>query len=130
MLFECLAGTPPFRHEQEVELMRAHVEQPPPRISEARPELPPSLDEVVAKAMAKRPEERFGSASELIEAARAAIEPAPPVTEPAPPAPIAKPQLSLRLVVEGEDEAWLELTPGSDRVGLVRGDEGWRLRAP
>ena len=73
MLFECLAGVPPFRRESEFAVVWAHVNEPPPKLSERGEELPEELDAVVAKALAKAPERRYASAGELIQAAREAL---------------------------------------------------------
>jgi DNA-binding beta-propeller fold protein YncE/tRNA A-37 threonylcarbamoyl transferase component Bud32 len=83
-----LTAQPPFPRDTELAKLFAHANAPPPRPSEAVPGLPPAIDEVVAKAMAKRPEDRYGSAGELAMAAAAALgEPAPdlgPAPAPAP----------------------------------------------
>jgi peptide/nickel transport system substrate-binding protein len=73
VLYECLAGRPPFASDLEVTVLYAHLEEPPPAVTAVRPDLPPAIDGVVAKAMAKRPEERFESAGALAEAAREAL---------------------------------------------------------
>jgi serine/threonine-protein kinase len=66
MLVECLTGSPPYTSDQAGIVGYAHVAEPPPRLSERRPELPESIDEVVAEAMAKDPAERLGSARQLV----------------------------------------------------------------
>jgi serine/threonine protein kinase/DNA-binding winged helix-turn-helix (wHTH) protein len=72
VLFECLTGRPPFRSENEAGLMYAHLQQPPPPVTIERPDLPHEIDRVVARAMAKAPDDRPRSASELVnDAARA-----------------------------------------------------------
>ena len=53
--------------------MHAHLTHPPPKLSELRPDLPRELDRVIAKALAKSPDERFASASDLVDAAHAAV---------------------------------------------------------
>src|SRR5215210_445193 len=68
LLYECLTTEPPFRRERETDVLHAHIEEPPPKPSEARDGLPLELDEVIAKAMAKDPEERHATCVELIEA--------------------------------------------------------------
>ena len=59
VLYESLVGRPPFRRETDAEVMYAHLLEEPPRPSAERPDLPAGLDEVVAKAMAKRPGDRY-----------------------------------------------------------------------
>jgi DNA-binding SARP family transcriptional activator/tRNA A-37 threonylcarbamoyl transferase component Bud32/streptogramin lyase len=65
VLFEALTGHPPFRAENDAGLMYAHLFEDPPAPSEERPELPDRIDGVIAKAMAKAPEDRYASAGEL-----------------------------------------------------------------
>jgi len=61
LLYECLAGEPPFHRDSEFAVLWAHVNEPPPKLSELRPELSGGLDAVLAKALAKAPEKRYGS---------------------------------------------------------------------
>ncbi len=69
ILFECVTGSPPYRYDRPLLTVHAHAVEPPPRASERRPELPAALDEVLARALAKDPPDRYGSPAELIEAA-------------------------------------------------------------
>jgi serine/threonine protein kinase len=66
LLFHALTGEPPFPHHDPVMISYAHVSQAPPKVSERRPGLPPGLDAVVARGMAKDPAERPASAGALI----------------------------------------------------------------
>jgi YVTN family beta-propeller protein len=63
--FECLAGHPPFPREQEAAVMYGHLMEEPPDVSEASPGLPAALDRVIARAMAKDPEDRYQRAGDL-----------------------------------------------------------------
>jgi serine/threonine protein kinase len=72
LLFESLTGEAPFASSAEGPAMLAHVNSPPPSPLELRPDLPPELDEVVRRAMAKESSERYPSAGDLGEAALAA----------------------------------------------------------
>jgi serine/threonine protein kinase len=72
VLYECLVGKAPFDREGEVAVMHAHLVEPPPLLTAARPDLPKSLNRVIAQAMAKSKDERYNSCEELIEAARGA----------------------------------------------------------
>jgi hypothetical protein len=67
-----LTGAVPFERESEEAKLWAHLAAEPPRPSELRPELPAALDDVVLRALAKDPDERFRSAGDLGRAARAA----------------------------------------------------------
>ena len=92
LLFECLTGRKPFARESEVAVMHAHLQDPPPIASEARPRLPTAVDAVFAQALAKEEDARFDSCRELIEAARACLGAATSVASPAPsPATVASP---------------------------------------
>jgi serine/threonine-protein kinase len=74
VLFECLSGARPFERESELSVVFAHLNEPPPRLSELRPELPQALDAVFATALAKSPAARYSSCRELMDAARGALE--------------------------------------------------------
>ena len=73
VLYECLAGRPPFDREAEVAVMHAHLATPPPKLTDVRPDLPKDLDRVIARAMAKSRDDRFDSASEMLNAAHASV---------------------------------------------------------
>ncbi len=76
LLFECLAGEPPFCHKSDVALLFAHLREEPPSLIARRPDLPPQIDTVIAKALAKEPHLRYQTCRQLVEAAREAL-PAP-----------------------------------------------------
>src|SRR5438132_13774524 len=65
LLFECLTGQAPFERETEVASIYAHLNDPPPSANAIRPEVPRDVDGVIAKAMAKTPEDRYAKAGEL-----------------------------------------------------------------
>ena len=73
VLYECLAGERPFDRETELSVLFAHLNEPPPPVTDFRPELPEALDSVFATALAKSPDDRFATCGELVEAARAAL---------------------------------------------------------
>jgi YVTN family beta-propeller protein len=78
MLFHSLTGHTPFERDTEVAKIYAHLNDPPPSVVDAVPEAPPAFDEVVSRALAKEPEERYPSAGDLARAARAALTGAEP----------------------------------------------------
>ncbi len=65
LLFKMLTGRLPFTGKSHFEILRAQVEEAPPSLREVAPELPASLDAVVARALAKQAGERFQSVAEL-----------------------------------------------------------------
>jgi serine/threonine-protein kinase len=73
VLFECLTGHPPFPRDQEIVVMWAHLQDAPPAVTAERPDLPPAIDDVIARGMAKVPGERFASCTAMVDAARAAL---------------------------------------------------------
>ena len=75
MLCECFTGEPPFSGETSIAALYAHLEREPPNVSDARPDLPPAIDDVVKRAMAKQPTDRFDTATELMTAAARALAP-------------------------------------------------------
>ena len=73
-LVRLLTGKLPFGAATGVAaVMMAHLTQPPPRVSELAPWLPPALDDVIAKAMAKEPGDRWPSCRAFVDAAMAAF---------------------------------------------------------
>ena len=73
LLFECLSGHPPFRHDSDIAVLFAHLEEPPPRLSDRRPELPQALDPVIDRALAKEPDSRYQTCHDLVSDARDAL---------------------------------------------------------
>ena len=74
VLYECLTGQVPFRKEMDAAIIWAHVEESPAPPSAICPELPPGLDDVFARVLAKRPADRYSSCREFVDAARAALD--------------------------------------------------------
>jgi YVTN family beta-propeller protein len=72
VLYESLTGHIPFERAEPVAKLYAHVNDPPPTVSEVLPEPAPSLDAVIARALAKTPSDRYPSAGDLGRAALAA----------------------------------------------------------
>jgi hypothetical protein len=73
VLYQCLAGQTPFPKDAEVAVIHAHLMEPPPTVSTVRPDLPETLDAVIATAMAKHPEARFETCTALANAALAGL---------------------------------------------------------
>ncbi|MFD7554966.1 serine/threonine-protein kinase [Streptomyces sp. NPDC059835] len=70
VVYETLAGAPPFRRDDDMALLWAHQYDPPPPLGSLRPGLPAAVDEVLAKALAKSPEDRWDTCLEFIGALR------------------------------------------------------------
>ena len=99
VLFRCLAGESPYERDSDVAKMYAHLNDPIPTVTALAPDVPAALDGVLAKALAKEPDQRFSTAGELAQAALSALTGAPiaapaPVASPAPVAPAPPPAVS------------------------------------
>lgn len=70
ILFEMLTGRQPYEADTPMAVAIKHITEPVPRILEANPNLPPEVDDIIQKAMAKRKEDRFATAMELVDALR------------------------------------------------------------
>ena len=68
MLFECLAGQPPFNHRNEAVVLQLHLTQPAPDVRTLRSDAPAELAGTLAKALAKAPKDRWRSAAEMRDA--------------------------------------------------------------
>jgi serine/threonine protein kinase len=94
VLYECLTANVPYAKDSDVATLFGHIQDPPPRVSVARPTVPAAMDDVVAQGMAKDPADRFGTCVALLAAAAHALgEPSTPSDPPAdrPAAPYVPP---------------------------------------
>jgi serine/threonine kinase PknH len=86
VLYECLTGATPFPTKPGMmgieQAMVGHLSTPPPSPSMANHRVPPAFDAVIARGMAKEPDDRYGSAGALARAAKRALEGGPPVSGP------------------------------------------------
>jgi serine/threonine protein kinase len=64
-LFFLLAGSPPFKAETSIAMALMHVHETPPMLGTVRADVTPQIDRVIAKALAKWPEERYQTAGEF-----------------------------------------------------------------
>jgi serine/threonine protein kinase len=76
VLYESLTGSVPFPKPIDAAVIWAHVEEEATPPSAVCPDLPKRLDGVIARALAKDPDDRYSTCRELIDAARATLEPA------------------------------------------------------
>ena len=98
--YEMLTGVHPFPDSPLQVLLDAHLHDAVPSIRQIRPELPSTLDRVIARATEKEPNERFNDALELAAAFRAAIEGVATVPEPV--GEIRNPYKGLRAFLEAD----------------------------
>ncbi|MFI6445868.1 serine/threonine-protein kinase, partial [Kitasatospora sp. NPDC050543] len=78
VVFEMLAGVPPFRQDGDLALLWAHLNEPAPPLAAHRPDLPPAMDTVLATALAKAPDDRYDTCLEFVAALRTAAAEEPP----------------------------------------------------
>ena len=71
--FTLLTGQPLFPRDEPMAVLLAHTSEPPAPVSAQRPDLPAATDQVLSRALAKAPENRFGSCGEFAEALREAL---------------------------------------------------------
>jgi serine/threonine protein kinase len=92
--FEMLAGQPPFKRDQGFAVLWAQLSAPAPSLRALRPDMPPAVDQVMARALAKAPDDRYRTCTEFASALRAACGLAPgagPAASAAPPRPAPGP---------------------------------------
>jgi serine/threonine kinase PknH len=77
VLYETLTGQPPFKASSMEQVIAAHMSTPPPRPSAVNPRVPTAVDDVIARGMAKDPDDRYGSPGALGRAAQRALEATP-----------------------------------------------------
>ncbi len=70
--FEMLGGVPPFKRDQGLAVLWAQISEQPPLLTERRPDLPPGVDQVMTKALAKAPADRYSHCLDFAAALREA----------------------------------------------------------
>lgn len=70
LLYEMLTGRPPFESDDKMAVLQMHASQPPPPFAEVAPDrdIPPEVEALVRKGLAKSPEDRFESADAYLTA--------------------------------------------------------------
>ena len=74
VLYEALTGDSPFSRDSLENVVAAHLASPPPRPSVTNPRVPATFDAVIARGMAKDPDDRYGTAGGLVRAAQRAVD--------------------------------------------------------
>jgi hypothetical protein len=115
VLYECLTGRQPFGRSRPTAVLFAHLQEAPPGV----PGLP-ELDSVLARALAKKPTDRYGLCGELLRAADAALR-----------APELPPELDYPLPLVGRDvdlawlrRLWRQARRGRGRAAVIVGPRG------
>lgn len=130
VLYELVAGMPPFICATHHEALKKHIREAPVRLSEKVPGVPDWLDDVVMQLLEKEPDDRPGSAAEVAAALRdglgestpsyAAPEPVPepevPVVVTPPPPPLSRQRT---MVYVPEKKRWPFLVGGLAAVAIV-----------
>jgi eukaryotic-like serine/threonine-protein kinase len=68
VLFETFTGKLPFRGDNVMKIVLAHIQDVPPRPRDINPKLPPELETVILRCLAKEPDQRYASAAETLKA--------------------------------------------------------------
>jgi len=72
--YECLTGRVPFTRDTDAAVIWAHLKEDPPKVSSVAGNVPPEVDEVIGKAMAKSVDDRYDSCMKLLVALREAMD--------------------------------------------------------
>lgn len=127
VLYESLTGQAPFQGSSIEQVIAAHMSSPPPKPSAVNPRVPAALDDVIARGMAKEPDDRYGSPGALGRAAERALAPASaPSRDPqaiaathAAPSPAAAPTLAAWQVAQPPSPAPQQPAANTTRPWLI-----------
>ncbi|HLT21389.1 MAG TPA: serine/threonine-protein kinase [Thermomicrobiales bacterium] len=82
VVYELVTGTTPFPHRTPHAVLLGHISEPPLPVHDRNPNLTPELSAVIGKALAKSPDDRYGSAGEFAAALATAVGLQPSITLP------------------------------------------------
>jgi serine/threonine-protein kinase len=82
VMFQCLAGEPPYLRDTDMLIMWAHVGAEPPSLATEVPGLPSTVDRVITKALAKSREDRYDTCGQLVAEMNRALNPSQPFETP------------------------------------------------
>src|SRR6266705_2338328 len=88
--YECLSGAPPFTGDSYGELVRKHLLETAPRITDKRPDVPAHVADALQRGLAKKPNERFRDVAEFVHALGGRAVPKAPPAFATPSSPAAK----------------------------------------
>ena len=128
LLYHMLAGAVPYARDSKISVMYAHMQESPPPVSAERSDLPASLDDVLARAMAKRPDDRYETCGGLVSAARAALGGEAPRDDRAVAEAPAVVQTMLVVAHEPSVAAMVRVALGNRRFRLVEADDPATVR--
>jgi tRNA A-37 threonylcarbamoyl transferase component Bud32 len=114
MLFEMLVGSPPFAEQSLAALVQAHLHQEPPSLAEVGRPMPVEVESLVRRALAKSPQDRFGSMRDLVEAADRAFAMG---DSRAPTVPAGQPLSARSGALDGVADAHAATVPAPEPVG-------------
>jgi tRNA A-37 threonylcarbamoyl transferase component Bud32 len=125
--FEMFTGAPPFKRDQNFAVIWAQLSAPAPSLASQRPDLSPAVDQVLAKALAKSPDDRYTTCGEFAAALHAACVPSAAVAAFGPPhsqayGPAMGPAVGAALrpaLGAADEEGW--------RVPRMADPEDWRV---
>ena len=122
VLYEMLAGTPPFVSDTPIGYIHKHMSEPPPALEAINPEVevPPALAAVIMRALSKAPEDRPPNATRFADELRAALR--QPLAAPAAQAPPkAAPPMVIIQDVADDEPAWARPLMALGALALVGG---------
>jgi TolB-like protein len=123
VLYEMVAGQPPFTGPSAESLIRQHLAAEAPPVDRFRPAAPETLTKALSRALAKAPADRFHPASAFIEALASGAAPAPtdvPAARPTPRGRIALLAAGVLVAVAGAAALWWPRAPALDLSGPPR----------
>ncbi len=113
VLYEMLTGEVPFTGDTPFAILHGHIYEPPPPPRQYNPQLSEDIEGVILRSLAKRPEDRYQIAGDLVSALRAAVTAAVPTS--------VFTEQNLKLVLEQGKE--YQLSPGVLKMGREAGND-------
>ena len=118
--YTLLSGSRLFEREEPMAVLYAHLFAPPPRVTSVRKDLPVAVDQVLARALAKAPEDRYGSCGAFADALREALG-VDPYDSSGPVRPTAQARVAAA-AGPGWQRTVTEMSAGADALGTAVSD--------